>query len=87
MSLTNDEYDERRRFLEDLKGLTKTEHEKMLIILRNWNAEFSENSNGVFFDISKTPKEVFQDLQKYMTYCKTIRKEQAEREKEMDELR
>ena len=87
MSLTNDEYDERRRFLEDLKGLTKTEHEKMYLILRESKADFSENSNGVFFDISKVSKEVFEALKGYMTYCQTVRKEQAEREKEMDELR
>lgn len=82
MSLTNEEYEERKRFLEDLKLLSKTEHEHIFSLLREDNTEYSENSNGVFFDVSKINNEVFLKLQTYMQFCMEVRKDQATREEE-----
>ena len=81
-SLTNEEYEIRRRFLEDLKLLTKTEHEKIFELLKVDMSDYSENSNGIFFDISKVSQDTFAKLQTYMEFCRTIRKEQAERDEE-----
>jgi hypothetical protein len=86
-ALSNDEYDERRRVLEEIKGLTKTEHLKILQILREGGAEFSENSNGVFFDVAKLSADSFRKVQAYLEFCHAVRKDQAEREAEMDGLR
>jgi hypothetical protein len=86
-SLTADQYEERRIFLEELKTLTKTEQEKIFVILRNGKAEFSENSNGIFFDVAALQPAVFAELKAYMEYCRTVRKDQAAREREMEELR
>lgn len=86
-TLTDTEYEMRRTFLEELKGLTKAEQEKILEILRETKAEFSENSNGVFFDVAKLSAQTFEALEKYMEFCRCVRKDQAEREKEMENLR
>lgn len=86
-SLSAEDYEERRLLLEELKGLTKAEHEKVFLILRSKRAEFSENSNGVFFDVVALSAEVLTELKAYMKYCKTVRQDQAEREREMEELR
>ena len=86
-TLTDTEYETRRTFLEELKGLTKAEQEKILEILRETKAEFSENSNGVFFDVAKLSAQTFEALEKYMEFCRCVRKDQAEREKEMENLR
>jgi len=86
-ALSNEEYDERRKFLEELKGLTKQEHMKMFQILREGSAEFSENSNGIFFDVAKLPAETFRKLQGVLEFCHAVRKDQAEREAEMEGLR
>ena len=80
--LTNEEYDERKKFLEDLKLLSKVEHSKLFEILRAKKADYSENSNGVFFDVSKLSKDTFEELQNYMIYCSSVRKEQMERDEE-----
>jgi len=82
MSLTNEEYEERKRFLEDLKLLSKTEHEHIFSLLKEDSIDFSENSNGVFFDVSKINNEVFLKLQTYMQFCMEVRKDQATREEE-----
>ena len=80
--LTNEDYEARRHFLEDLKLLSKTEHEKIFEILRVDSSDYTENSNGIFFDVSKISNEVFSKLQAYMNFCRTIRKEQAERDED-----
>jgi len=89
--LTNEEYETRRRFLEDLKALSKTEHEHIFTIIKTDMSDYTENSNGVFFDISKLSSDTFAKLEAYMEFCKTIRKEQFERDEEereaQDQLR
>ena len=80
--LTNEEYELRRKFLEDLKILSKTEHENMFKILKEDVNDFSENSNGIFFDVSKIGATVFAKLQAYMDFCMQVRKEQASRDED-----
>ena len=67
--LTTEEYDQRKLFSDQVKLLTKSEMEEIYRILKNSNAEYSENSNGVFFDVSKLPAEIFAELQKFMVFC------------------
>lgn len=86
-ALSNEEYDDRRKFLEEIKGLTKPEHTKLFQILREKGGEFSENSNGIFFDVAKLSAETFRALQTYLEFCRAVRKDQAEREAEMEGLR
>jgi len=81
-SLSTEEYDRRKIFLEDLKSLSKEEQEELYRILKQTKTEFSENSNGIFFDVSKLSSEVFEALQKFMTFCLKNRQEFASREEE-----
>ena len=51
--MTNsDNYEKRKQLLEELKLLSKIEQEGIFRILKTTNSSFSENSNGIFFDIS-----------------------------------
>lgn len=81
-TLTTEEYDERKRFLEDLKILVKGEQEEIYRILRKSKAEFSENSNGVFFDACKLPAETFDAMKKFLEFCRKNRDDFAVREEE-----
>jgi hypothetical protein len=81
-TLTNEEYEQRRYFLDDLKILSKTESFKIYEILKKNNVEYTENSNGIFFDLVKLSKETFSELKQYMEFCHTVRKEQASRDSE-----
>ena len=80
--LTSTEYDERKKFLDDIKLLSKAEMEELYRILKKSKAEFSENSNGVFFDVSKLPAEIFTALQQFMIFCKKNRDEFNTREED-----
>jgi hypothetical protein len=81
-ALTNEEYEARRKFLEDLKGLSKTEHAHIFELLKKDSIDYTENSNGVFVDISKLSQETFLKLQTYMEFCMEVRSEQAARDED-----
>ena len=87
MTLTKDEYDSRKCFLGDLKLLAKSEKEEIYRILKRTNSNFSENSNGIFFDVVGLQKETFEQMQTFILFCKTKQSEQAQRVKEMENFR
>jgi hypothetical protein len=68
--------------LEEIPTLSKPELEEIYKILKNSKAEYSENSNGVFFDICKLPAEVFAEIQKFMEFCRKTRDDFALREED-----
>jgi hypothetical protein len=79
--------EERRRFAEGLPLLSKPEYEHMFRILKNEGAEFTENSNGIFFSIWDLPEPCFQKLNEYMRYCMIVRQEDEARSKELESLK
>jgi hypothetical protein len=81
-SLSNSDYDLRKEMLADLKGLSKTESIKMFEIVKRNKIEYSENSNGIFFDLVKISNEVFEELRVYIEFCKKVREEQTLRDEE-----
>lgn len=81
-AISAEEYEERRTLLADIKMLVKGEQEEIYRILKNSKAEYSENSNGVFFDVCKLPAETFGAMKKFMEFCKKNRDEFAQREEE-----
>ena len=85
--LTNEEYEERKRFLEELKQLVVSEQEEIFRILKRGLCEYSENSNGVFFDVSRLPAEIFQEMKKFLVFCQENRKNFEERDREMEDSR
>jgi hypothetical protein len=80
--LTTEEYDERKKFLDEIRGLDKSELEELYRILKKSKAEYSENSNGVFFDLCSLPADVFEEMLKFMEFCRKTRNEIAAREEE-----
>ena len=86
-TITQAEYDERKLFLEDLKLLNKDEYKEMFRILKRNNVEFSENSNGIFFDLVHISNQVFVEFVAFMKLCKEQRKSETERTAEMEILR
>jgi hypothetical protein len=78
------EYERRRLFLESLKKLHTSEYIDIVRILKQENVEYSENTNGIFFDVAKLNQQAFEALDKYMNFVHTNRKDLAEREKIMN---
>ena len=86
-TISQSEYDQRKLFLEDLKTLTKDEYEEIFRILRRNHVEYSENSNGVFFDLVSINHTTFELLQNFMQLSKTQRTNEKLRTNEMNILR
>lgn len=76
------EYEEKKKFLEDIKRLVKSEQEDIFRILKTEKADYSENSNGIFFDVSKLSGSLFTKLKEYMEFCQKNRDEFTQREEE-----
>jgi hypothetical protein len=81
------DYEERKQFLDFLPRLSKPQYEQMFRILKASGGEYTENSNGIFFDIAKLNDECFNKLNDYMKYCMLQRIEEETRVKELEGLR
>ena len=79
-------YEKRKQFLEDLKKLVKSEQEEIFRIIKKSKVEYSENSNGIFFDVLKLSNDTFRKIEEFMKFCKENRLDFSKREKEMTEL-
>lgn len=80
------EYERRKTFLENLKKLHTSEYVDIVKILRDEKFDYSENSNGIFFDVVKLPQKTFDRLEKFMNFVHLNRQELAEREEVMTKL-
>jgi hypothetical protein len=79
-----DDYDRRKEFCKDIGLLSRPELEELYRILRREGGEFSENSNGIFFDVSSLPTHIFEALWKFIDFCKSNAKNLEERSKMID---
>ena len=85
MELTDD-YEQRKELSKDIAALSRPELEELYRILRREGGEFSENSNGIFFDVSGLPVHVFEALWKFINFCKSNAKSLEERSKVIGDL-
>ncbi len=72
-------YEERREFHTNMSILVKSEYEELYRILKLSEESFSENSNGIFFDIMSLSDATFEKMNNYMNFCMETRKNQHER--------
>lgn len=63
-----EEYERRKEFCEVIKGLSKPEHVEVARILRKNGVQFSENRNGIYFDLTKLPQAVFEELVQFHAF-------------------
>jgi hypothetical protein len=84
--LSHKSYEERKFFFENIKHLVKNEYEELYRILKRGEEEYTENSNGIFFNVLSISEDTFFKMNEYMTFCLKNRKEHEERLKELNEL-
>ena len=84
--LPSEEYERRKRFLEGLKSLTRAEHIEIVRILQKHEIVFSENQNGVFFNVGLLPQEAFDALELFINFTNSNKKYLSDRETFMSSL-
>jgi hypothetical protein len=80
-------YTDRKLFAERLSLLSKSEYEEIFRILKRANEQWSENSNGIFFDVNSLSDATFEKMQFFMEFCMKSRVEQEERLRAIEALK
>ena len=80
------EYERRRLFCEEIKRMKRHEQIEIARILQNNNIHFSENNNGILFDLVTLPQSVFDELVKFNEFVKTSIQVLEQRELELDHI-
>jgi len=79
--LSLEEYNRRKQFLQEISSLTTAELIEIVRILRQHKFAYSENTNGVFFNVAAVPQELFEDLHTFIQFTKTNRSSIEDRNK------
>jgi hypothetical protein len=81
---TPNEYEERKQCLEDTKSLTKEQAEGLFRVIHAEGVNYSENSNGIFFDLGSLDAKQFAAIKSFIALCKTQQQSEQERTKELE---
>ena len=73
---------EHQILFENIKILDKPEQEEIFRIIRKTKENYTENSNGIFFDLS-----AFNAIKEYINFCLRTRQEHELRLKELETIR
>jgi hypothetical protein len=85
--LNKEEYERRKFFLEELKRLTQDQYEEIFRIIKRNDVYYSENSNGIFFDVSQISLDVFKQLEQFIELSRVQSKSEEDRTTELNVLR
>jgi hypothetical protein len=80
-------YERKRKIFENIKQLVKPEQEHILKLLKKYKENYTENSNGIFFDLMSICDATFISIEEYLTFCLKNRQEEKERIDELNKLR
>jgi hypothetical protein len=81
------EIDKRVFFIDNLCKLVNSEYEQLFRILKINGGEWSENCNGIFFDVNRMSDELFEKIYSFLEYCLNQREDDARRIESMNELK
>jgi len=80
-------YEERKKIFDTIPALVQPEQEEIFRIIRKLKVSYSENSNGIFFDLSSISEDAFQQIKEYIQFCLTTRNEHETRLKALETIR
>jgi hypothetical protein len=76
-----------KKVFDTIKILSKPEHEEIYRIIRKTRDTYTENSNGIFFDLNTISDDAFSQIKSYLDYCLKTRQEEEIRLKELETIR
>jgi hypothetical protein len=80
-------YEDRKEMFELMKMLVKPEQEEIYRIIRRFKETYTENSNGIFFDLSSLSDQAYSSIKEYLEFCLKTRQEMNVRIEEMERIR
>lgn len=82
-----DTYMTRKILFDNIRTLVRSEYEEIYRIIRRNNEPYTENSNGIFFDIMDVSETTFTEMEQYMNFCMSNRKSHEDRLHEIQTLK
>ena len=76
-------YDQRKKLAEELKVLSKDQYEEVYRIIKRTGAPYSENSNGIFFDLNVIADDIVLQL---ADFIHLVRLQEAEEKRRLEDL-
>jgi len=70
-----------------IKSLVPSEYEEIFRIIRKQKEPYSENSNGVFFDLSGVSDDTLHKIKEYIDFCLKTRQDDQHRLQELETIR
>ena len=80
-------YEERKNIFEHIKVLVQSEQEEIFRIIRKTKENYTENSNGIFFDLATISESTFIQINEYLNFCLKTRQEDTLRLNELETIR
>jgi hypothetical protein len=83
----NDNYEAKKIMLDDIKEFSVDECQELFRILKQNGVQYTENSNGIFFDLVPIDNDTFFKLQNFIDFTKAQKKSEEIRALELNTLR
>lgn len=80
-------YEDRKKIFDTMKILVKSEQEEIYRIIRKSKETYTENSNGIFFDMASISEASYLQIKEYLDFCLKTREDMDNRQKEIDIIR
>ena len=77
----------RNYIFDNIKSLVASEYEEVFRIIRKNKESYSENSNGVFFDLSSVGYNTLHKIKEYIDFCLKTRQDHELRLKDLESIR
>lgn len=77
----------RKSLFEKISSLSGTEHEEILKIIKKHNVDFTQNKNGVFFNISDLDNSIIEEIESFVIYSLNNTIELDEYDKKLNECK
>ncbi len=81
------ETETRKQVLEEIKKLSTDQYKEVFRIIKRNNVSYTENSNGIFFDLNTVSDATISDLQQFIALSQVQRSAEEERTNELNTLR
>ena len=77
----------RNYIFDHVKSLVPSEYEEIFRIIRKNKEAYSENSNGIFFDLSGVSQDTLNKIKEYLDFCLKTRQDDQNRLKDLESIR
>ena len=77
----------RNYIFDHVKSLVPSEYEEIFRIIRKNKEAYSENSNGIFFDLSGVSQDTLHKIKEYLDFCLKTRQDDQNRLKDLESIR